>query len=122
MNNARPIRIRTDRAAMTSWMSPYVTATPAAPVIPTKNAECRFSGRPRHPKRTEESSTASSAAPGRSSSGSGISVGVLAGGLVEFDIDIFEAFVTLGLSIGDVGASVARGEFDVVGERREQAA
>ena len=39
----------TERALMSSSASPYVTATPAAAAMPTKNGERRFIGRPSRP-------------------------------------------------------------------------
>ena len=43
-----------------------------------------------------------------------------AGGCPEVHVDLLEAFHPLCLGLGGVGASIARGEDDVVGERGEQ--
>ena len=49
MKNASPIRISTELARRNSSTRPMVTATPAAPIIPTMKGERAFSGLPGFP-------------------------------------------------------------------------
>ena len=65
MNRARPMRTSTDRALISSSTSPYVTATPAAAAMPTKNGERRFMGRPSRPSPPVSSAIAAAASTAR---------------------------------------------------------